>query len=177
MVVVPLYSKVDIPAETLDKHSGSSTAPNCPTKPQRQPLGTVSASLWPSVSPASLWLGLRQPLEALRQPYGPLHHPHWPSEALRNSWLALREPLVASASLSLATALILPVLSLPLCFCIHCPSAATLITLSTFSAHLAPKSRNIDLLVYSPSDPQASSYTFLVDISTAKIKSLIDGYD
>ena len=151
-------------------------------KPQHQPLGIASASLWPSVSPSSLWLGLRQPLEALRQSSGPLRHPLWPFEALRSSWLPLREPwlalcepLATSASLSSAIVLILLVLSLPLCFCIHCPLAATLITLSTFSANPAPESRNLDLLMCSPSDPQASSYTFLVDNSTIEIKSLING--
>ena len=96
--VAPLYSEADIPVETPDKHSGNSNLPHETPAP---------ASLWPSVSPSSLWLGPRQPLEALCQSFCPLRHPCWPSKALRSSWLALhepwlalREPLAASASLS-----------------------------------------------------------------------------
>jgi len=48
--------------------------------------------------------------------------------------------LLPCVSAFLTAALILPSLSLPLFFCIHCPSAATLITLSTSSTNPVPES-------------------------------------
>ena len=66
-----------------------------------------------------------------------------------------------------------PILSLPLCFSIL--TAPQLQLRPLILSNPALENKMTDHLVYSPSDPQAYSYTFLVDISTVEIKSLIDG--
>ena len=111
------------------------------------PLGPASASLaqrqpiWPSVNLSGLCVSL---WSLCVTHAGSLWHCAAPGclcmasgcFCVASSWLCVN-PLRSSA-------LMLQVPSLPLCFCIHCPSASTLFTPSISSASPAPEYRILD---------------------------------
>ena len=118
----------------------------------------------------SAFLGLRQLQEALRQLSGPLRQTRCPL------W-CFAQHLAAFAWLCITlfgSCVDLAALSLPLYLSILiAPQLQLRSLILSLLANPALENRMTDHLVYPPSDPQASSYTFPVDISTAEIKSLM----
>ena len=144
--------EINLLAETLENPSGSSSAQNCSCNPNIYQIWTVSAPSLSHIGPASVFLGLRQPQEALHQLSGPLSQTRWPLWCSTQHLVAFVWPCVNPCWLCvtlLGCCTALPAQSLPSLFSVlNAPQLLSRSLILSLLTNPALENRITDHLVY-----------------------------